>query len=331
MTCKINRMNNLRKYRTNEKTRNLFSETKLLPDDFIHPLFVVEGQNIRSEIKSLAGVFHLSVDEILRDIGDLLKCGINKILLFPVPNENQKDTTGSKSCHPENLVSKAIESIKDAFPQVVIMTDVCLCGYTSHGHCGVLDGQKVDHNATIPLLAKMALEHARAGADFVSPSAMMDGQVNAIRSLLDKHNYYETKIMSYSAKYSSNFYGPFRDAVGSSPSFGDRKSHQMDYRNSLQAIEEMKTDIQEGADILMVKPAHTYLDIIRTAKNHFPALKLAGYHVSGEFMLIKAASQAGYLEEKEAFREVLTAIKRAGADLIISYYKPSIDFYKYEL
>jgi porphobilinogen synthase len=246
--------------------------------------------------------------------------GIKSILLFGVIDDKEKDENGTAAYLPGNLVSAAVKAIKAQYPFLTVVTDVCLCGYTSHGHCGVIHNNEIMNDSTLPLLAQMALKHAEAGADYVAPSAMMDGQVEAIRTLLDAKGFSSTKILAYSAKYSSVFYGPFRDAAQSAPSFGDRKTYQMDYRSIGQAIGEVAADIAEGAEWVMVKPAHTYLDIIQRVKSNFPEVPLVAYQVSGEYMMIKAAAKAGYINEELAMLEALTAIKRAGADFIISYY-----------
>lgn len=314
-------MKRLRQFRITQEVRDKAAEVMLKTDQFIYPLFIVEGLDVKKEISSMKGVFHYSPDRVLHEIEDCLRYGLNKFLLFGVIDEKLKDEKGSAAYQPDNLIAKAIAQIKLHFPKAVIFTDICLCAYTNHGHCGLINNSIIDNDSTLPLLAQMALTHAQAGADFVAPSAMMDGQVAAIRNLLDSNHYLSTKIMAYSVKYSSNFYGPFRDAAQSSPSFGNRKTYQMDYRTISQAIQEAEADIEEGAEWIMVKPAHTYLDMIHSIKNNFKDKTLAAYHVSGEYMMIKAAFAAGYIaDEHQAFTEVLTAIKRAGADIIISYY-----------
>jgi porphobilinogen synthase len=305
-------------------TRDSLAEVHLLKDNLILPFFIVEGNNIKHEISSLPGVFHLSSDTFIEELDAIVRLGINKILLFGVVEDYRKDETGSFSASPDNPVNVSIRKIKTKYPDLTVITDICLCAYTSHGHCGILQSDLVDNDSTLPLLAQMALENARAGVDIVAPSAMMDGQVWAIRKLLDHFGFQQVKILSYSAKYSSGFYGPFRGAANSKPSFGDRKTYQMDYRVASQALEEMTADIQEGAEFLMVKPAHTYLDIIRQAKSSFPNVLLAAYHVSGEYMMVKAAAQAGVLNEEQTALEILTAIRRAGADWIITYFSPQI-------
>jgi porphobilinogen synthase len=313
-----------RPLRKDVQTRDRLAEVHLSANDFILPYFVVEGKGIRNEIGSLKDVYHLSVDSILKEIEEPIKLGINKFLLFGVVEDSRKDETGSFSASAVNPVNRAIQEIKKVYPDITIITDVCLCAYTSHGHCGILDGEHVENDKTLPILAEMALSNAKAGANIVAPSAMMDGQVWAIRQLLDKNGFSDVKILSYSAKYSSGLYGPFRGAANSKPAFGDRKTYQMDYRVASQAIDEMAADIDEGADYLMVKPAHTYLDIISTAHTKYPEVTLAAYHVSGEYMMLKSAAQAGIVEERHAVLEVFTAIRRAGANWIISYYAPFV-------
>jgi porphobilinogen synthase len=313
-------MNRFRDLRLNPETRERQVEVTLRTQQFIYPYFVVEGTAIRKPIGSLHGIDHFSMDELLKDLETVVALGIDKILLFGVIDESLKDATGTAAYSPNNLVSRAVAAVKQRFPSLLVFTDVCLCGYTSHGHCGLLEGHEIDNDATLPLLARMAVTHAQAGADFVAPSAMMDFQVDAIRKLLDANSLYKTKILAYSVKYASGFYGPFRDAAHSAPSFGDRRSYQMDYRNISQASGEVAADIAEGADWVMVKPAHAYLDVIHQIKHEFPTPPLVAYQVSGEYMMIKAAALAGVMDERTAMIEALTAIKRAGADYIISYY-----------
>jgi len=313
-------MKRFRNLRKDQATRDQHTEVQVRASDFIYPYFVVAGQQKKQPIASLYGIHHFSIDTLLKDIAEVTALGINKILLFGVVDQTLKDEQGTSAYLSDNLVSSAVKAVKQEFPELLIFTDVCLCGYTSHGHCGLINGNEIDNDTTIPLLAQMALTHAQAGADFVAPSAMMDGQVEAIRKLLDSKGFHKTKILAYSAKYASNFYGPFRDAAQSSPSFGDRKSYQMDYRTIDQSTDEIGADLEEGADWVMVKPAHAYLDVIQRAKSTFPQTPLVAYQVSGEYMMIKAAAAAGYLDEHNAMLEILTAIKRAGADYVISYY-----------
>ncbi|MBN1913759.1 MAG: porphobilinogen synthase, partial [Candidatus Omnitrophica bacterium] len=279
------------------------------------PYFVVGGRKVKKEIKAMPGVYHLSIDNVLKDIKEAH--GIKAILLFGIPET--KDATGSGSYKKNGVVQKAIKAIKRKYKDLIIMTDVCLCGYTSDGHCGIVKGKRIDNDETLKVLAKIAVSHADAGADFIAPSAMMDGQVKAIRLALDKKGFKDVGILAYSAKYASNFYGPFREALDSVPQFGDRKGYQMDFRNAEEALREMKQDIDEGADIVMVKPALAYLDIIHRAKEKFN-IPIAAYNVSGEYSMIKNASVGDKAKERDLALEVLTSIKRAGADFIISYF-----------
>jgi porphobilinogen synthase len=312
-------MKRFRLLRKDAETRNKLAEVKVNADDFIYPYFIVEGESQKQLIPTLPGVFRFSIDTLLKDIEEIKSLNINKVLLFGVIENHLKDEVGSAGYDPNSLVCRAVRAIKVKFPEIIVFTDVCMCEYTSHGHCGLIENQDVDNDSTLPLLAKIALSHARAGADFVAPSSMMDGQVWAIRNILDE-NGFSTKILAYSAKYASSFYGPFRDAAASAPSFGDRKTYQMDYRTKNQGIDEIGADIDEGADWVMVKPAQTYLDIIQRASVTFPEVPLAAYQVSGEYAMLKSAAANGLLVEELAFLESLTAIKRAGAQFIISYY-----------
>jgi porphobilinogen synthase len=307
-------------YRTSEAIRNENAEVKLEAKDFIFPYFVVEGKNVKQEIASLYGICRLSADLIVEDLKSTLALGIDKILLFGVPDSDLKNELATNAYATSNLVAKTITEIKKHFPDLFIITDVCLCAYTNHGHCGVITGNNIDNEATLPLLAKMALSHARAGANMVAPSAMMDGQVAAIRAILDENGFENTQIMGYSAKFASAFYGPFREAADSTPSFGDRKTYQMDYRTIGQPLDEIAADIAEGANWVMVKPGHTYLDVICRAKQRFNSIPLAAYQVSGEYAMIMAAQNAGFMNAHAALTEALFAFKRAGADFIISYY-----------
>ena len=312
-------MKRFRPYRISQEIRDRYAEVHLSPACFIYPYFVTEGSLEKQEIPSMEGIFRFSVDLLLNDIADLLTHGVDKVLLFGVIANDRKDERGSEGLSPDSIVCKAVRAIKSRFPQVTVFTDICLCEYTSHGHCGLLHEQDVDNDSTIPLLAEMALQHALAGADFVAPSAMMDGQVAAIRQRLNEAGL-STKILSYSAKYASSFYGPFRDAAGSAPSFGNRKTYQMDYRTKNQALEEIAADIEEGADWVMVKPAAAYLDIVQRASVRFPATTLVAYQVSGEYSMLKNGAKQGFFNEEQIFLESLTAIKRAGAEYIITYY-----------
>ncbi|MBU0478195.1 porphobilinogen synthase [bacterium] len=307
----------LRRLRKDKAVRDWISQTELRPKDIILPYFVVEGKNVKEPIKSMPGVYHLSIHNLLKDITEAQKAGIESILLFGIPET--KDEIGSQAYRKNGVVQKAIKAIKKEFKDLIVITDVCLCGYTSHGHCGIVKNKSIDNDATLEVLVEIALSHAEAGADFAAPSTMMDGQVRAIRESLDKGGFKDVGILAYSAKYASNFYGPFREALDSAPEFGDRKTYQMDYRNSDEALREVKQDIDEGADIVMVKPALAYLDIIYRAKEKFN-IPIAAYNVSGEYSMIKKVSAGDKTRERDLALEVLTSIKRAGADLIISYF-----------
>jgi porphobilinogen synthase len=307
----------LRRLRRNENLRRLVRETRLSVDDLIYPLFAVPGSSVRTPVPSMPGVFQLSVDELVREALEAKALGIPAILLFGIPEA--KDEVGSGAYAPDGIVQRAVQEVKSRVSDLLVITDVCLCEYTSHGHCGVLRGGEVENDATLELLACTALSHARAGADMVAPSDMMDGRVSAIRDTLDEDGFSHLPIMAYAAKYASGFYGPFRDAAQSTPQFGDRRSHQMDPANSDEALREIRLDIEEGADIVMVKPALPYLDVITRARLEFD-LPLAAYSVSGEYAMIKAAAERGWLDEPRIMMEVLTAIKRAGADMVITYY-----------
>jgi porphobilinogen synthase len=314
-------MKRFRHLRITQEIRDQSAEVTLAVDHLIMPVFIVEGNGQRNEISSMKDVFHFSIDEAVKQIEYNLKKGIRKYLLFGVIDASLKDIYGTAAYNEGGLVSRAIIDLKKHFGNdIIVFSDVCLCGYTSHGHCGLISDNVVDNDATLPLLAEMALTHARAGADFVAPSAMMDGQVGSIHNAFIENRLDHVRIMAYSAKYASAFYGPFRDAVQSSPAFGDRKTYQLDYRTIDQGIDEAGADLAEGADWLMVKPAHAYLDMIQRIKSIYSDTKLAAYHVSGEYMLLKTAAMMGIVDELSAFREVTTAIKRAGADYIITYY-----------
>ncbi len=292
-------------------------ETSLSPDDFIYPLFVTYGKNVRKEIKSMPGCFQESVDSVVRHTEEVWSLGIPAVILFGIPE--RKDEIGSGAYDPHGVVQKAIQAIKNKIPELYVITDVCMCEYTSHGHCGIIENNDVKNDPTLEALAKEAVSHARAGADMVAPSDMMDGRVEAIRTALDAEGFPEIPIMSYAAKYASAFYGPFRDAAESTPQFGDRRSYQMDPANRREALKEVALDIEEGADIVMVKPAMTYLDVISDIKENFD-LPVAAYNVSGEYSVIKAAAKLGWIDEERAMMEVLTSIKRAGADIILTYF-----------
>ena len=310
-----------RRLRRTEALRALFRENQVDIGDLVYPLFVVEGSGIKQEIPSMPNIFHFSVDQLPREVEEIARLTIPAIILFGIPE--YKDEVGSSAYHPEGIIQRAIRTIKQSVPELLVVTDVCLCEYTSHGHCGVVVDGYVDNDQTLPLLAKTALSHVEAGADIVAPSDMMDGRVKAIREMLDKEGFQHIPILSYAAKYASAFYGPFREAAESAPQFGDRRSYQMDPPNIREALREVEQDIAEGADIIMVKPALAYLDVIRQVRNTFN-YPLAAYSVSGEFAMVKAAAQQGWLDEKQTVLEILTAIKRAGADIIITYYAKEV-------
>jgi porphobilinogen synthase len=306
----------LRRLRRTETLRRLVRETRLAVDDLIYPLFVVPGRSVRTPVPSMPGVFQLSVDELVKEGVETKALGIPAILLFGIPEA--KDEAGSGAYAPDGIVQRAVREVKEKVGDLLVITDVCLCEYTSHGHCGLLKGGEVENDATLELLARTALSHAQAGADVAAPSDMMDGRVAAIRGTLDENGFSHLPIMAYAAKYASGFYGPFRDAAQSAPQFGDRRSHQMDPANSDEAMREIRLDIEEGADIVMVKPALAYLDVIVRARMEFD-VPLAAYSVSGEYAMIKAAAARGWLDEERIMMEALVAIKRAGADMIITY------------
>jgi len=307
----------LRRLRKSEAIRSLVRENTLDAGDFVYPLFIVEGGGVKKEINSLPGTYHFSVDKLDEETDDLSRLKIPAVLLFGVVND--KDEMGSSAYHPAGVVQQAIRAIKKASPGLLVITDICLCEYTSHGHCGVIENGDVDNDKTLPLLAKMAISHAEAGADMVAPSDMMDGRVKAIRQALDGNGFKSIPILAYAAKYASAFYGPFREAAGSAPQFGNRKSYQMDPPNVREALREIEQDIREGADIVMVKPALSYLDVIRRVRETFNH-PLAAYNVSGEYAMVKAAAARGWIDEKRIVLEILTSIKRAGADIIITYH-----------
>ncbi len=314
-------MKRFRTYRKDQATRDQYADVTLSVKDFIYPYFVVEGQGIKEEIDTMPGVYRFSIDTLLTDIAEIQALGIDKVLLFGVVADSVKDAKGTLAYAPDSLIVRTVKAIKAAFSSVIVFTDVCLCEYTNHGHCGLLHDHDVDNDTTLPLLAEMAYQHALAGADFVAPSAMMDGQVEAIKNRLREGGLDgQTKVLAYSAKYASAFYGPFRDAADSAPAFGDRKSYQMDYRTHDQGLEEIATDIDEGADWTMVKPAMPYLDMIARAVERFPQIPMVSYQVSGEYSMLKAAAWLGYLDEERVVYESLIAIKRAGAQYIITYY-----------
>jgi porphobilinogen synthase len=306
-----------RRLREKPLLRKMVRETALTVDDLVYPLFIVHGRGVREPIASMPGQSRLSIDELLKEAKDVAGMGIPAVLLFGVPEE--KDPRGSEAYADDGIVQQAVHAVKDTVPDLLVITDVCLCQYTSHGHCGIVEGGVVRNDPTLELIARTAVSHAEAGADMVAPSDMMDGRVGAIREALDEATYAETPIMAYSAKYASSFYGPFREAAESTPQFGDRRSYQMDPANGTEAMREIALDIDEGADIVMVKPALPYLDIISRAKAEF-GMPLAAYSVSGEYAMIRAAGRLGWLDEERAMMEVLTAIRRAGADIVITYF-----------
>ncbi|NME95590.1 porphobilinogen synthase [Clostridium cochlearium] len=306
-----------RRLRKNEAIRSMVRETVLTTNDFIYPLFVTEGENIKNEISSLPGNYHYSIDRLNEAIEEVVKAKIKGIILFGIPSK--KDEIGSEGFSDDGIIQKAIRKIKELAPKLYVITDVCMCEYTSHGHCGIIHGNDVDNDETLEYLGKIALSHAKAGADMIAPSDMMDGRIAFIRDILDKNGYKDIPIMSYSAKYCSAFYGPFREAADSAPQFGDRKTYQMDPANIREAMIEVENDIEEGADIIMVKPALPYLDVIRWAKDK-TNVPIAAYNVSGEYAMVKAAAKMGWIDEKRVAMEMLLSIKRAGADMIITYY-----------
>ncbi|GER82925.1 MAG: porphobilinogen synthase [Thermogemmatispora sp.] len=311
----------LRRTRRTERLRGLVRETHLAVEQLIYPLFIAEGISEPRPIASMPGVVQWPLEQVAGEAERVAALGIPAVLLFGIPAT--KDEQGSQAYHPEGIIQRAIQRIKAAVPELLVVTDVCLCEYTSHGHCGVIASGEVQNDPSLELLARMALSHVEAGADIVAPSDMMDGRVGAIRRLLDERGFAQTPIMAYSAKYASGFYGPFREAAESAPQFGDRRSYQMDPANAREALREVELDIAEGADIVMVKPALAYLDVIRRVREHYD-LPLAAYNVSGEYAMIKAAAQQGWLEERRIVMEVLTGIRRAGADIIITYFAPDV-------
>lgn len=306
-----------RRLRQNEALRRMIRETTLSADDLILPLFAIDGQGVKNPIPSMPGQYQMSIDNLLNASKTVHEMNIPAIMLFGIPKK--KDPLGTQAYAKDGIVQKAVKAIKNKFPELVVISDVCLCQYTDHGHCGFVDRQKVDNDATLELLAKTALSHAQAGVDMVAPSDMMDGRVAEIRNTLDENDFSHIPIMSYSAKYCSAFYGPFRDAAESAPQFGDRRTYQMDPANALESIREVTMDIEEGADIIMVKPALPYLDIIHRIREEID-LPVAAYSVSGEFAMIKAAEKMGWLDGEKAMMEALLAIKRAGADMILTYF-----------
>ncbi|MHC1727479.1 MAG: porphobilinogen synthase [Syntrophobacteraceae bacterium] len=306
-----------RRFRRTENLRRMIRETRLSVDQLVYPLFVVPGSGVQNPVGSMPGVSQFSVDRLLEEVRTVADLGIPGILLFGLPEE--KDERGSQAHAEDGPVQRAVRAIKDDFPDLTVITDVCLCEYTSHGHCGILEGDEVHNDATLEVLAETALSHAMAGADLVAPSDMMDGRVGAIRETLDKNGYEGVGILAYSAKYCSGFYGPFREAADSAPQFGDRRAYQMDVCNAVEAMREVSLDIEEGADMVMVKPALAYLDIIRRVKEQFDR-PVAAYNVSGEYAMVKAAAANGWIDEERVMMEILTSIVRAGADMILTYF-----------
>jgi porphobilinogen synthase len=305
--------------RQSSAMRSLVAETILTPNDFIVPLFIIEGENIKEEISSMPGYFRLSLDNTVKEVKELWGMGLKSVLLFIKCKDELKDNKGTEALNPNGLMQRSIKAIKNACPEMVVMTDVALDPFSSYGHDGIVENNEIVNDTTVEVLAKMSVSHAQAGADLVAPSDMMDGRIGAIREALEQKGFTKTGIMSYSAKYASCFYGPFRDALDSAPGFGDKKTYQMDYTNRLEAIKETLMDVEEGADIVMVKPALAYLDIIREVKNAVE-VPVSAYNISGEYAMIKAAAKMGWLDENKAVLETLTAIKRAGADLIATYF-----------
>lgn len=310
-------VNRMRRLRRSETLRRMMREVSVSVDDLICPLFVTNGLDVKLQVPSMPGVFHYSVDALVKESRELAELGVPAVLLFGLPS--RKDELGTEAYSTDGIVQRAVRALKKAVPELVVITDVCLCEYTSHGHCGIVRDGEVANDETLDLLVRTALSHAQAGADIVAPSDMMDGRVLAIRDTLDENGYVDTPIMAYSAKFASAFYGPFRDAAGCAPSFGDRSTYQMDPPNRREAIKEIALDVEEGADVVMVKPALSYLDIIADARASFD-LPIAAYNVSGEYCMVKAAAERGFVDERRIVIEILTSIKRAGADLIISYH-----------
>ena len=310
-------LNRPRRLRQNEAIRNMVAETAVNPDALVYPMFVVEGSGIREEIPSMPGQFRFSIDEIIKEVGTFEAIGLKSVLLFGIPDS--KDEMATSAYDDDGIVQRAVRAIKAKAPSLYVVTDVCLCEYMSHGHCGIIKNGDVDNDSTLELLAKTAVSHARAGADMVAPSDMMDGRVAAIRKVLDENGFQNTPIMAYSAKFASAYYGPFRDAADSAPHFGNRKTYQMDVRNAREAQHEVDLDIEEGADIVMVKPGLAFLDILRQTAETSP-VPVAVYNVSGEYSMVKAAAKMGWIDEDAIIRENLLAFRRAGADIIITYH-----------
>jgi porphobilinogen synthase len=314
----------LRRLRYNPAVRDLVRETVLTKNDLIYPLFVIPGEKIKNEVRSMPGVFQMSIDVVVEECKEVEKLGIPGVILFGIPDH--KDEVGSGAYDPNGIIQQAVRAIKKETKKLLVITDVCLCEYTSHGHCGVLDGERILNDETVELLVKESISHAEAGADIIAPSDMMDGRIGEIRKALDEKGFTEIPIMSYAVKYASGYYGPFRDAAESTPAFGDRRSHQMDIANGYEALREAESDIEEGADIIMVKPAGAYLDIIYRVKEKF-GMPTAAYQVSGEYAMIKAAGRNNWIDEERVMIESLIAIKRAGADMILTYFAKDIAKY----
>ncbi len=310
-----------RRLRKTENIRRMVRETYVTKNDLIYPLFVCEGKDVKKPITSMPGNFQMSIDYLVKEAKEVDRLGIPAIILFGIPAE--KDAVGSDATSSEGIIQRAVRAIKDQIPDLYVITDVCFCEYTNHGHCGPIKNNDVDNDATLELLGKQVITHAEAGADMVAPSGMMDGMIGAIRLALDDNNFRELPIMSYAAKYASGFYGPFRDAADSAPQFGDRRTYQMDPPNVREALKEVELDVEEGADIIMVKPALAYLDIIQAVRQT-TNLPVAAYNVSGEFSMVKAAAQLGWIDEKKVAMELLTSIKRAGADIILTYFAKDV-------
>ncbi|MFJ7637436.1 porphobilinogen synthase [Peribacillus sp. NPDC097264] len=315
--------NRHRRLRASAGMRALVRETYVHKEDLIYPIFIIDGENIKTEIASMPGIYQLSMDNLAAEMDEVVGLGIKSVILFGVPFEHDKDEQGTGAFHHNGLVQQATRLIKKQYPEVMVIADTCLCEYTSHGHCGVVEGDKILNDASLDLLAKTAISQAEAGADIIAPSNMMDGFVAAIRAGLDEAGYEDIPIMSYAVKYSSAFYGPFRDAANGAPQFGDRKTYQMDPANRLEAFREAESDVEEGADFLIVKPALSYMDVIRDMKNTF-TLPIVAYNVSGEYSMVKAAAQNGWIDEKSIVMEMMTGFKRAGSDLIITYFSKDV-------
>ena len=314
-----------RRTRNNTIIRDLISDVNLTMNDFLYPIFIEEGDNIKIEIESMPNQYRYSLDKLKDELDEICNLGIRGLLLFGIPKN--KDEKGSSAYDENGIIQKAVKYIKHNFPNLLIVTDVCMCEYTSHGHCGILDNCNVDNDSTLEYIAKIALSHVQAGADMVAPSDCMDGHVYAIRNILDKNGYVNIPIMSYSVKYASSYYSPFREAADSAPSFGDRKTYQLDFRNSKEYIQKIKNDIEEGADIFIIKPALAYLDIIKDVSNRFNDIPIASYNVSGEYSLVKAASKLGFIDEKRIVLENMYSLKRAGSDIIITYHAKDLAKY----